>query len=43
MKTRNLISPSSSSKKEWSDSQHVLNYLNAADNIPHRKEGESVL
>jgi tRNA (cmo5U34)-methyltransferase len=33
----------SSSKKEWSDSEHVLNYLNAADNIPHRKEGESVL
>jgi tRNA (cmo5U34)-methyltransferase len=37
-----LIFPSSS-KKEWSDSEHVLNYLNAADNIPHRKEGESVL
>jgi len=35
--------PSSSPKKEWSDSEHVLNYLNAADNIPHRKEGESVL
>ena len=33
----------SSSKKEWSDSQHVLNYLNAADTIPHRSEGESVL
>ncbi len=34
---------SPSSKKEWSDSQHVLNYLKAADTIPHRKEGESVL
>jgi tRNA (cmo5U34)-methyltransferase len=42
MKQENLIFPSSS-KKEWSDSEHVLNYLNAADNIPHRKEGESVL
>lgn len=42
MKTRKLVFQSSS-KKEWSDSEHVLNYLNAADNIPHRKEGESVL
>ena len=31
------------SKNEWSDSQHVLNYLNAANSIPHRKEGEVVL
>lgn len=31
------------SKKEWSDSQHVLNYLNSANSIPHRKEGEAVL
>ncbi|HXS61109.1 MAG TPA: class I SAM-dependent methyltransferase [Candidatus Sulfopaludibacter sp.] len=38
-----MVFPSSSSKKEWSDSEHVLNYLNAADNIPHRKDGESVL
>ena len=39
----NLPSASSSSKKEWSDSQHVLNYLNAVDKIPNRKEGEAIL
>ena len=33
----------SSSKKEWSDSQHVLNYLNAADKFLIQSEGESVL
>ena len=32
-----------SSKQEWSDSQHVLNYLKVADTIPHRTEGESIL
>ncbi len=32
-----------SSKQEWSDSQHVLNYLKVADTIPHREEGESIL
>ena len=32
-----------SSKQEWSDSQHVLNYLKVADTIPHRAEGESIL
>ncbi len=37
------MSISPSSKKEWFDSQHVLNYLKVADTIPHRKEGESVL
>jgi tRNA (cmo5U34)-methyltransferase len=37
------LSSSTSSKKEWSDSQHAVNYLNALDNIPHRKEGESIL
>jgi tRNA (cmo5U34)-methyltransferase len=31
------------SSNEWSDSQHVLNYLSAVDTIPHRKEGEAVL
>jgi tRNA (cmo5U34)-methyltransferase len=33
----------SSSAKEWSSPQHSTAYLNAADNIPHRSEGESVL
>jgi len=31
------------SKTEWSNHQHVLNYLEAADVIPHRSEGETVL
>lgn len=31
------------SKKEWSDHKHVLNYLEAADAIPHRSECEAVL
>ncbi len=31
------------SSDEWSDSEHVLNYLSAVDTIPHRKEGEAVL
>ena len=39
----NNSSSSSSSKKEWSDSQHVLNYLSAANKIPNRKEGEAIL
>src|SRR5919198_1087095 len=33
----------SESKKEWSDVQHVLAYLNIADTLPHRTEGEAVL
>jgi tRNA (cmo5U34)-methyltransferase len=31
------------SSDEWSDPQHILNYLSAVDTIPHRKEGEAVL
>ena len=30
-------------KEEWSSVQHALAYLNVADNLPHRTEGESVL
>jgi tRNA (cmo5U34)-methyltransferase len=30
-------------KNEWSTTQHTLAYLNVADNLPHRTEGESVL
>ena len=30
-------------KNEWSTTQHALAYLNVADNLPHRTEGESVL
>jgi hypothetical protein len=33
----------SRSAKEWSDAQHALEYLNVADSLPHRSEGESVL
>ncbi len=32
-----------SSKEEWSDFQHATAYLNIADVIPHRTEGEVVL
>ena len=31
------------SAKEWSAPQTALAYLNVADNLPHRSEGESVL
>jgi tRNA (cmo5U34)-methyltransferase len=31
------------SAKEWSTPQTALAYLNVADNLPHRSEGESVL
>ncbi len=31
------------SSDEWSNSQHVLNYISAVDTIPHRKEGEAEL
>src|SRR5919108_3888290 len=30
-------------KEEWSSVQHALAYLNVADNLPHRTEGEVVL
>jgi tRNA (cmo5U34)-methyltransferase len=30
-------------KEEWSSIQHALAYLNVADNLPHRMEGEAVL
>jgi len=33
----------SRSAKEWSSPQHTLAYLNVADNLPHRSEGETVL
>ena len=33
----------SRSAKEWSSPQTALTYLNLADNLPHRSEGESVL
>jgi SAM-dependent methyltransferase len=33
----------SRSAKEWSSPQHALAYLNVADNLPHRSEGEAVL
>ena len=29
--------------KEWSQCDHALNYLNLADRIPYKKEGEQVL
>ena len=37
------MSKSGGGKEEWSSVQHVLAYLNVADNIPHRTEGEAVL
>jgi hypothetical protein len=33
----------SRSAKEWSSPQNALAYLNVADNLPHRSDGESVL
>ena len=33
----------SRSAKEWSSPQNALAFLNVADNLPHRSEGESVL
>jgi tRNA (cmo5U34)-methyltransferase len=33
----------SRSTKEWSSPQTALAYLNVADNLPHRLEGEGVL
>jgi tRNA (cmo5U34)-methyltransferase len=33
----------SSPTKEWSNPQHAVAYLNVADSLPHRSEGESVL
>ena len=33
----------SRSAKEWSNAQNALAYLNVADTLPHRSEGESVL
>jgi len=36
-------SKSIGSKEEWSTVEHALAYLNEADNIPHRTEGEAVL
>ena len=33
----------SRSAKEWSNAQNAVAYLNVADSLPHRSEGESVL
>ena len=30
-------------KEEWSSVQHALAYLNVADNLSHRTEGDAVL
>jgi tRNA (cmo5U34)-methyltransferase len=41
--TQQNLGKSYSSKKEWSGLQHVMDYLNIIDDIPHRSEGEAVL
>ena len=33
----------SRSAKEWSNTQNAVAYLNVADSLPHRSDGESVL
>src|SRR5712692_7780603 len=38
-----LAAADSESKKEWSDVQHALAYLNVANTLPHRTEGEAIL
>jgi tRNA (cmo5U34)-methyltransferase len=39
----NIFFDMSRSAKEWSSPQNALAYLNVADSLPHRSEGESVL
>jgi tRNA (cmo5U34)-methyltransferase len=41
--TRGDFFDMSRSAKEWSSPQNALAYLNVADSLPHRSEGESVL
>ncbi len=38
-----IYNRSDSSKKGWSSFQHSMAYLNIADDIPHRTDGEAVL
>ncbi|MBA3977033.1 MAG: class I SAM-dependent methyltransferase [Nitrosopumilus sp.] len=37
------INEYSDSSKEWSDAEYALNYLEIADQIPYKKDGEMVL
>ena len=38
-----ILSIMSRSAKEWSSPQNALAYLNVADNLPHKSEGDTVL
>ena len=37
------INEYSNSSKEWSEAEYALNYLEIADQIPYKKDGEMVL
>jgi tRNA (cmo5U34)-methyltransferase len=43
MNSNSISNPKINSKDEWSSEQHSLGFLEKADKIPHRAEGENTL